>query len=288
MAAPARRLAVLAAALAALSALPWAAASAPLGPAACRAGPARTETLAELGPRGELRFAAGGRAILDSLRWPEDAAGAAAQERLGAFRGRRIRVVPRGAPDRWERERVDAQTEDAQAEDGDADLAGDLIAAGLAYADPGEADALCRPGLRAVEAGARARRLGLWERAPPSVEDGPALRALAGRFAVVEGRVRHVGERSARTYLDFAPRGADGLTVTVTKRTWRMMAARGLSADTLEGRRVRVRGLVELWRGPTIEAATAEAVELVDEAPGAAPSESPAPGASGRELGLRR
>ena len=64
-----------------------------------------------------------------------------------------------------------------------------------------------------------------------------------------------VGERGARTYLDFAARGTDGLPVTVSKRTWRMMRARGLSAASLEGRRVRVRGLLEVRRGPTLEVA---------------------------------
>ena len=244
------------------------------GPAECRVGPARTETLDGVGPRGELRLASGARAILDALRWPDaDDASAGARAWLEARRGARLALVPRGQPDRWGRERVDAQVEGE-----DLDLAGGLIEAGLAYADAGEVDALCRPALLIVEAAARARRRGIWAAPLPSIGDGAALRALAGRFAVLEGRVRHVGERSARTYLDFAARGEDGLTVTVTKRTWRMMRARGLSADTLEGRRVRVRGILEIWRGPTLEAATAEAVEVLGDAE-AGP---------GTEQGLRR
>jgi hypothetical protein len=115
-----------------------------------------------------------------------------------------------------------------------------------------------------VEDTAREKRLGLWRDSVLQATDGPALRAREGRFAVVEGRIRHVGERSARTYLDFVGRGEDGLTVMVSKRTWRMMRDRGLSAASLEGRRVRVRGILEVWRGPTLEA-NADAVEILSE-----------------------
>ena len=245
-------------------------------PSECRAEPARSETLDGIDRRGELRLGSGARAVLDSLRWP-DGDDAAALAWLSALRGSRLVVVPRGTPDRWGRERVDAMVEGT-----DTDLAGGLIGAGLAMADANEADSLCRPALRAVEAAARADGRGLWRAPPPAADDGPSLRALEGRFTIVEGVVRHVGERGARTYLDFVVRGADGLTVTVTKRTWRTMAARGLSAGTLEGRRVRVRGVVELWRGPVIEAA-AEAIELLEGAP-----EAPAGAPDRAERGLRR
>ncbi|MFC6789734.1 hypothetical protein ACFQE0_08955 [Methylobacterium komagatae] len=90
----------------------------------CALAPARMETLEGIGPRGELRFASGGRAVLDSLRWPED--DTAARERIGARAGQRLAVSPRGGPDRWGRERVGAES----LTDG-ADLAGDLVAAGL-------------------------------------------------------------------------------------------------------------------------------------------------------------
>lgn len=246
------------------------------GASACLAGPARAEVLDGTGPRGEIRLASGARVILDSLRWPEASyVAGAAQAWLDGRRGASLTVMPRGEPDRWGRERADIQLGD-----GDDDLAGGLIAAGLAFADANEADALCRPALRLLEASARARRLGLWREPVLSAMDGAALRASSGHFAVVEGRVRHVGERGARTYLDFGARGADALTVTVSKRTWRMVRARGLSAASLEGRPVRVRGIVEVWRGPILEAA-ADAIEVLDEA------DRPEAGPEG-ERGLRR
>ncbi|MGU3664062.1 thermonuclease family protein [Methylobacterium sp. A49B] len=270
-----RQVVTVLAALAAVGPAPARAASR-AGPPACLAGPVRFEILEAVGPRGEIRLGSGARAVLDSLRWPDaPEAAAAAAAWLDGRRGARVAVVPRGQPDRWDRQRADIQLAE-----GDEDLAGGLIAAGLAFAESGEADSLCRPALRVVEASARARRVGLWREPIPVATDGPALRALAGRFAIVEGDVRRVGERSARTYIDFGARGSDALTVTVSKRTWRMVRARGLSAALLEGRRVRVRGILEVWRGPTLEA-DADGIELVGE------TERPEAGPE-KERGLRR
>uniref|UniRef100_UPI000346FCFA thermonuclease family protein n=1 Tax=Methylobacterium sp. B34 TaxID=95563 RepID=UPI000346FCFA len=259
---------LLAAALAAAPPCPARAASR-AGSSACATRPARDEVVAEIGPRGEIRMVSGLRAVLDSLRWPDTLeAASAARTWLEARRGARVTVVPRGQPDRWERARADllvAEGDIAESADlSGADLAGGLIGAGLAYADANEADSLCRPGLCLVEAAARARGLGLWSAARPAAGDGRALREKVGHFVVAEGRIRHVGERGARTYLDFAARGTDGLTVTVSKRTWRMMRARGLSAASLEGRRVRVRGLLEVRRGPTLEVAL-DGLETLEE-----------------------
>ncbi|MBE7247004.1 MAG: pentapeptide repeat-containing protein [Actinomycetospora chiangmaiensis] len=246
------------------------------GLADCTAGPSRAEVLEGIGLRGEIRLASGARAVLDSLRWPDTPEiAAAAHAWLDARRGAGLTLTPRGVPDRWGRERADILLTE-----GDADLAGGLIGTGLAFADANEADSLCRPALRLVEDAARAQRLGLWRTPPPAATDGPALRVLAGHFVVVEGRLRHVGERSSRTYLDFGTKGADALTVTVSKRTWRMVRGRGLSAASLEGRPVRVRGILEIWRGPTLEAG-ADAIEVLGEAdwPEAGPE---------TERGLRR
>lgn len=226
----------------------------------CRTAPAHDDSLAAIGARGEFTLASGDRAVLDGLRWPDDPDLAKqADAWLAARRGRTLTLVARGETDRWGRAHVDAIADEGL------DLAGGLLEAGLAAVDAGERDALCRPALLAVEAGARAARRGLWREAPPPVRDGAALQARTGRFLVTEGQVLNVGERPHRTYLDFARRGEEGLTVTVSKRTWRQLQERGLSAAALKGRRVRVRGVVESWRGPTLDIASADMIEVLDE-----------------------
>ncbi|MEH3119764.1 MAG: DNA-binding protein [Methylorubrum populi] len=229
--------------------------------ASCRPAASREDRLAGVGARGELILASGGRAVLSDLRWPDDPAlDAAARGRLLSFRDAPLVLTERGSEDRWGRRRADGIAGGTEP----VDLAGALIAAGLASADAGEADALCRPSLRALEEVPRAAGRGLWSGGPVAATDASALNARAGRFAVVEGRILHVGERPGRTYLDFARRGETGLTVTVQKRTWRTLAEHGLSAATLRGRLVRIRGRVEIGRGPLIDLAGVEGIEVVE------------------------
>lgn len=240
--------------------------AAPRADDACRSSPPRHDRFAGLGARGEIALASGGRAVLSGLRWPEDAASAAAAaDRLGLFAGRPLVVTARGGQDRWGRFHADILAPEGAAPGREPeDLAGGLIAAGLAYADAGEADALCRPGLLGLEAAPRAAGLGVWREPVREARALTASAGLADRFVVAEGRVLHVGERRSRTYIDLSARGEGGLGVTVTKRTWRIMQARGLTAASLTGRRVRVRGTVEIWRGPILEIAAADLIEVLE------------------------
>ncbi|WP_156655636.1 thermonuclease family protein [Methylobacterium platani] len=232
-------------------------------PPACRGRVAGQDRLESVAAGGELVLASGRRARLDGLRWPDDPAAAeAARAWLVGLAGRSLATREAPEPDRWGRITLDAATQEGEP----VDLAGGLVAAGLAPVDAGEGDSLCRPGLLALEEAARRAGRGIWAGAPPvPAEEVGRLAALAGRFAVVEGRVRNVGERERRTYLNFAPFGTEGVTVTVSKRTWRIMLERGFSAVALRGRRVRARGIVELWRGPTLDVGAAEMIEMLDE-----------------------
>jgi len=142
-----------------------------------------------------------------------------------------------------------------------------LVRNGLARVWPQYGVKDCIPALLTAETEARREVRGLWREAEHAVrqaDDLEALAALAGRFAVVEGIVVSVGERSARTYLNFGRRWSEDMTVTVSKPIWRIMRAAGLTAASLEGRRVRVRGVVELRGGPLIEVTRAEDVERIE------------------------
>jgi hypothetical protein len=148
------------------------------------------------------------------------------------------------------------------------DLAHALVEQGLALASSGEADALCGVELLALEATARERGLGLWagERYKPvAAADVAKLQELTGSFALVEGRVRSVGERRQRTYLNFGADWTADFTITIPKRSWARMQERGLSAAALRGRRVRARGVIEAWQGPALEIVAPEMLEILDE-----------------------
>jgi hypothetical protein len=214
---------------------------------------------------GEVVLASGRVARLAGLRIPDDdGAAEGALAWTGRFAGRTATLVGRGEADRWGRipGRLLVGTGGSRL-----DLAETLVEEGLALVDPGEADRLCHPELLALEATARERGLGLWggDRYKP-VEAGNVERllALAGRFALVEGRVRSVGERRERTYLNFGTDWDRDLTITIPKRTWAMMRDAGLTAESFKGRRIRGRGVVEDRRGPALEITAPDLIEFLD------------------------
>jgi hypothetical protein len=220
-----------------------------------------TDSIASVGERQEIRLGSGRLARLSGLHVANDAGAASpAAAWLMRHAGRPLAIAITGPEDRWGRVPVKLKLR----EEPRLDLAHGLIEEGLAVADtPGP----CQPELLAIEETARERGVGLWADAgykPAPADAREILAGRIGRFTLVEGRVRSVGERRQRTYLNFGPDGTKDLTITIPKRTWTTMVEKGLSATALRGARIRVRGVLEVGRGPTIEVAAAEAIEVLD------------------------
>ena len=209
------------------------------------------DRLSDFTEHGDIKLSSGRIARLAGIRRPEDSdLRAAATAWLASHAGSPVEVSAFASqPDRWGR--VPAAVA-VLTEAGAIDLGRSLVAAGLALVDAGGDDRLCQTGLLAAEERARELDLGLWrsERYKPVLAaDLDRLQALRGEFAVVEGRVRSVGERRQRTYLNFGSDWKSDLTITIPKRTWQSMRDRGFSPDSLRGRRVGARGIVEDWQG---------------------------------------
>jgi hypothetical protein len=100
--------------------------------------------------------------------------------------------------------------------------------------------------------------------APLPADDLAQLAAEKGHFALVEGKVLSVRESGGTIYLNFARRWSQGFSVTIVRRLRRASAAAGVEPKALEGRRIRVRGFIELRRGPIIEAAAPEQIEIIN------------------------
>lgn len=228
------------------------------------------DRIASVEASGEIALGSGARARLVDVRLagPEDGAPAGrpgALAWLGSLAGQAVEVRAAGPADRWGR--VPARL--ALPETGAIDVAELLVSEGLALVDIGERDALCRPDLLAAEGKARAARRGLWASSPfplPAREP-EALRAAAGRFALVEGRIVSVGERAARTYLNFGRDFARDFAAVIPKRQWDALKRSGIDAARLKGRQVRVRGIVEVRRAPTIEIVATDMLEVLEVGP---------------------
>jgi len=140
-----------------------------------------------------------------------------------------------------------------------------LAAAGLVRVAPFPRDT-CGGRFLQAEAKARAAKLGLWADPYYSVlaaDNLVALMSRTGEFVLVEGRILRLGQTSARFYLDFGQaRGVD-LSVTISKQAAKTFTAAGVRVDSLPGRRVRIRGLLENRPGPSIDLTSPFALETI-------------------------
>ncbi len=256
--------------------LVWASPALPqAGPARVRAGPASSpcdasvanERVVGVSTGGEVTLASGLTVHLADLRWTDEPEFRSAglkwlREQVGQAVAVRARL-----PDRWNR--LSAQIVLAEAP-APLPVARHLVREGFALVDPGEAEGLCDRSLLAAEAEARRERRGLWagELAQPlPAHRAEALRERIGAFVIVEGRVRSVGKREQRTYLNFGRTWSEDFTVTIPKRSWTILSAAGVQAAALRGRRVRVRGVLEEWNGPALTLHAPEMLELLDPEP---------------------
>ena len=168
------------------------------------------------------------------------------------------------ARDRWDRASLRIRSQSA----GSAlNWAHGLIESGLAMVDAGMGGAFCQPELLAFEATARERRLGLWAEdryKPLDVNHSERLRERIGTFVLVEGRVRSIGERKQRTYLNFGGLWAEDFTIIIPKTTWKQMSDRGMGTDGLKGRRIRARGILQPWQGTAFSIGIPDMIERLE------------------------
>jgi endonuclease YncB( thermonuclease family) len=142
---------------------------------------------------------------------------------------------------------------------------GELLAQGRAIVAATVTEGECAATLMAAEASAREAKRGIW--ADPLVikntESPGDILAGIGRFTLVEGKVLSVRQAGATTYLNFGQNWTRDFAVTIPRRALANLAAAGLEPKSLENKRVRVRGFVEVRTGPRIEVLRAGQIELI-------------------------
>jgi endonuclease YncB( thermonuclease family) len=186
---------------------------------------------------------------------------ATAAQLLALLKGKSLLMQPLGLADRWGRVPARLFLPD-QAEPVD-EL---LLGAGLVLR--AAAPAPCDAAAGAAEDAARAAGAGLWSDpafAVLSAERPQDFAAREGELALVEGRVASVGRTFARIYLNFSKWG--GFFATVARRKWPTFERAGFSEAALRSRKLRLRGIVELGKGPHMELFHPGQIEFMDEPP---------------------
>lgn len=145
-------------------------------------------------------------------------------------------------------------------------LEAELLSRGIARVRP-LANDKCMKALLQFEAKARTAQRGLWSEPKFGVFDPSqveALLAAEGRFVVVEGTIRRVGESRGRVYLDFGRRFTEDFTIVLPDTIRKSLVAQGSDPKSWRGKRIRVRGILFSWGGPAIEVNVAQAIERLD------------------------
>ena len=184
-----------------------------------------------------------------------------ARQALAALvEGRRVGLASGGAPrDRYGRLRAHL----VRMDDG-AWIQGALLARGLARVHSLIDDRTAVADMLAIERRARAGRLGIWSQPNYRVRAASEAGAGLGSFQLVEGRVRAAAVVRGRGYLNFGADWREDFTVSIGPRDRRRFEDAGIAVEDYEGRLVRVRGWVESFNGPMIEATHPEQIEVLE------------------------
>jgi len=139
-----------------------------------------------------------------------------------------------------------------------------LLAAGLARV---AAQADTRDGLAdllAAEDAARQNRRGLWSRGFYRVRTVEQLWPVMNSFQIVEGTPVEVEQLKERTYLNFGDDYATDFTLVIAARDRKLFETGPWKLEDLVGRRLRMRGWIELRGGPLIEITYPEQIEVLE------------------------
>ena len=159
--------------------------------------------------------------------------------------------------DRYDRVRSQVFTRDG------AWLQIELLKRGLARVDLTPDRGECAGEFYAAEAQARAAHLGIWSTPAYAIRTPDALKADAGTFQIVQGRVLNAQVKDGRAYLNFGSDWKTDFTVTISSDDMKIYRRMGVDPRGYQGKLMRVRGIVQWLNGPEIELANPKQAEVL-------------------------
>lgn len=92
-----------------------------------------------------------------------------------------------------------------------------------------------------------------------------ALKSDTGSFQIVEGIVVNIGAGSGRSFLDFDADWRRGFSAVIAGEDRKTFRRAGFDLEALRGRRIRLRGMVEMFAGhPEIALSNPAQIEVLD------------------------
>lgn len=224
-------------------------------------------TLSAVAPNGTITLGDGRSLRLVDLEAPQsDAAVAAWRSAVAALQGQTVLLKTQGPGiDRYGRVLAVVEKPDHLP------LQSELVAGGYARVMPTMPMSFATSGLLADEDRARRARRGIWSEPAFAVIEADQvtkLEALAGRYALVEGKILDAVSRKDRLYFNFGSDWRTDFTVTVAPVDARLGVGwrkdgKLVPLPELIGQRVRVRGFITRYNGPEIIVTSSNQLEFV-------------------------
>ena len=121
----------------------------------------------------------------------------------------------------------------------------------------------CAPDLYEAEARARDKHAGIWALDSYQARAPDAVKAAAGSFQLVDGWVTNVGRADGRIFIDFGSNGRQQFSAVIASDDRR--AFRDFDLDGLPTHHIRVRGIVQTYRGrPEIALSNPAQIEILN------------------------
>ncbi len=145
-----------------------------------------------------------------------------------------------------------------------------MVTAGYARIYPWGSDVDHMQDLYRAEVKARAEKRGIWDGKstdgfydirPP---DPNPLAQYVDSVQIVEGIVISAADVRGMVYLNFGSDYKTDFTIAISKKNAKKFAKQGFDLLALEGAKVRVRGWIELYNGPTIWLTNLHKLEVLD------------------------
>lgn len=121
----------------------------------------------------------------------------------------------------------------------------------------------CSAELYGAEGRGRAQQAGLWANAAYAPRAPQQVKSSTGSFQVIEGWVTNVGAGAGRTFIDFGSDGQRIFSAVIAPEDRR--AFHGFDLDGLHAKHIRIRGIVQDYKGrPEIALSNPAQIEILD------------------------
>lgn len=186
----------------------------------------------------------------------------------GWIRGQTLQVhIRQGPADRWGRNLARLVAPDSARPPQLRSVAANMIESGWALVKPATAEPVCLGYFYKLEEAARTNKLGLWSDAFYRVFRGrepEGLASRAGQAVIVEGVVLSVRRWRSLTFFNFGRRRRDNVSVLMSKRARSRFERAKKAPESFKGRRIRIRGVLEMRGGPRLRAYNPHFIEILN------------------------